>query len=123
MIYDIIEESNSLCRLYGQKNSIINLYGIRRIYVMWMPAQGRRWKEENMLRVKKVSDAIFPRDFSKTMQSYINIFRDNFSRIKNVQISNIIKHYESKLLSIKNRIEEVEYSKKAKHEPGTDLVF
>ena len=57
------------------------------------------------------------------MQSYINIFRDNFSRIKNVQISNIIKHYESKLLSIKNRIEEVEYSKKAKHEPGTDLVF
>ena len=72
---------------------------------------------------KKVSDAIFPRDFSTTMQSYINIFRDNFSRIKNVQISNIIKHYESKLLSIKNRIEEVEYSKKAKHEPGTDLVF
>ena len=81
---------------------------------MWTPALGRRWKEENMLRVKKVSDAIFPRDFSKTMQSYINIFRDNFSRIKNVQISNIIKHYESKLLSIKNRIEEVEYSKKAK---------
>ena len=76
-----------------------------------------------MLRVKKVSDAIFSRDFSKTMQSYINIFRDNFSRIKNVQISNIIKHYESKLLSIKNCIEEVEYSKKAKHEPGTDLVF
>ena len=67
-----------------------------------------------MLRVKKVSDAIFPRDFSKTMQSYINIFRDDFSRIRNVQISNIIKHYESKLLSIKNRIEEVEYSKKAK---------
>ena len=62
-------------------------------------------------------------DFSKIMQSYINIFRDNFSRIKNVQISNIIKHYESKLLSIKNRIEEVEYSKKAKHETGTDLAF
>ena len=57
------------------------------------------------------------------MQSYINIFRDNFSRIKNVQISNIIKHYESKVLSIKNRIEEVEYSKKAKHETGTDLAF
>ena len=91
--------------------------------VMWMPALGRWWKEENMLRVKKVSDAIFSRDFSKTMQSYINIFRDNFSRIKNVQISNIIKHYESKVLSIKNRIEEVEYSKKVKHEPGTDLVF
>ena len=56
------------------------------------------------------------------MQSYINIFRDNCSRIKNVQISNIIKHYESKLVSIKNRIERVEYSKKAKHETGTDLA-
>lgn len=41
MIYDIIEESNSLCRLYGQKNCIINLYGIRRIYVMWTLALGR----------------------------------------------------------------------------------
>ena len=40
MIYDIIEESNSLCRLYGQKNSIINLYGIRRIYVMLTPHWG-----------------------------------------------------------------------------------
>ena len=48
-----------------------------------------------MLRVKKVSDAIFPRDFSKTLQSYIHIFRDDFSRIRNVQISNIIKHYEN----------------------------
>lgn len=67
-----------------------------------------------MLRVKKISDAVFPRDFSNALQSYINISRVSFSRVREVQISNIIKHYESKLLSLKTRIEELEYSKKAK---------
>ena len=91
--------------------------------VMWTPALGRRWKEENMLLVKKVSDAIFSRDFSKTMQSYINIFRDNFSRIKNVQISNIIKHYESKVLSIKIVLKKLNIQKKQNTRQGQTLFF
>lgn len=67
-----------------------------------------------MLRVKKISDAVFPRDFSKTIQSYINISRNTFLKIRDNQISNITNHYKKQLLSLKTCIEEVEYSKKAK---------
>lgn len=57
-----------------------------------------------MLRIKKISDAIFPRDFSEAINS-VDVPPKKEKRIQEKQIKKIEKHYEKQLESLKQRIE------------------
>ena len=65
-----------------------------------------------MLRVKKISDAIFPRDFSIAYKSYKEYYKKQKQEKRNSQIADIVQHYESQLQSLKKRVPKEKYSKK-----------
>ena len=64
-----------------------------------------------MLRIKKLTDSIFPRPFDIALKSYDKSYLQKLKSIHDKQIEKIKKHYESKLLSLKNKVEgEIESS-------------
>lgn len=57
-----------------------------------------------MLRIKKISDAIFPRDFSEAINS-VDVPSKKEERIQEKQIKEIEKHYEKQLEKLQHIIE------------------
>lgn len=58
-----------------------------------------------MLRIKKVSDSIFPRSFDTALKSYNRSYKQKLSDIHKEQENRIREHFESQLLKLKEKVE------------------